>query len=274
MEIREPKITIITVAYNAEKTLESTIKSVLSQSYNNLEYIIIDGASSDSSLQIINKYKDRIILISEPDRGVYDAMNKGINLASGEWLLFMNAGDHFFTSSVISDVMENSHTFDDYAVIYGDAEFRLKNIAYINIASDHVSSNQFMPFSHQAAFTRTNIAKQTRFDTSFKIAADAAFFLRLTRDGYQMKHIPITICSYNALEGLSADNDVKRSEEIVAIQAKWNNINPCDPHFTKYIDDAKKRERIKKILPNFIWIALREESIRKKYEKDRIRKIR
>lgn len=273
MENKLPKITVITVAYNAEKVIESTVRSVLQQDYSNIEYIIVDGASTDSTLSIIQKYQDRITLISEPDSGVYDAMNKGIDKATGEWILFMNAGDHFYSASVLSRAIESGYFTQDISVVYGDAEFRLKNIAYINEASDEVSTNQYMPFSHQAAFTRSIVAKQTKFDLTYKIAADAAFFLQLVREGYKMKHIPLTICSYNALEGLSADNDVKRCQEIVSLQAKWNGINPQSPHFKKYINDAKKRQFIKRLLPNFIWTALRERNIKNQYNPDKITKI-
>lgn len=91
-----PGVSIVTVCRNAENNIDATIKSVLSQTYKNIEYIIIDGVSTDSTLEIINKYKDRISkIISEPDKGVYDAMNKGIKNATGKYIYFLNAGDLF-----------------------------------------------------------------------------------------------------------------------------------------------------------------------------------
>ena len=89
-----PKFSIITVTYNAEKVLEDTIQSIVTQSYKNVEYIIVDGGSTDGTLTIVNKYKEHIhTLVSEPDKGLYDAMNKGIKLATGDYLCFLNAGD-------------------------------------------------------------------------------------------------------------------------------------------------------------------------------------
>ena len=89
-----PKFSIITVTYNAEKVLEDTIQSIVTQSYKNVEYIIVDGGSTDGTLSIVNKYKEHIhTIVSEPDKGLYDAMNKGIKLATGDYLCFLNAGD-------------------------------------------------------------------------------------------------------------------------------------------------------------------------------------
>lgn len=266
-----PKITIVTVAYNAEAEIEATITSVLSQNYSNIEYWVIDGASKDKTPSIIRKYASQLNYISEPDKGVYDAMNKGIDKASGDWIIFMNAGDYFYSSSIISDFFDCDNQYNDYSVVYGDAEFRLKNIAYISEASNEVSSNQYMPFSHQAAFTRTSVAKSTKFDLEYKIAADTAFFLRLVREGHQMKRIPHVVCSYNALEGLSADNEAKRSKEIVALQAKWNNVDPESEHFKKYIRNAQMKQYLRGLVPNFLWIILRERSVKKKHQ--RISKI-
>lgn len=268
-----PRVTIITVVYNGERVIEKTINSVLAQDYPNLEYIIIDGASNDTTLNIIEKYKGNLASYSETDKGVYDAMNKGIDKATGDWILFMNAGDTFFSPTVISEVMQSDILFDNYSVIYGDAEFQLKNIAYINEASDTVSTNQYMPFSHQAAFTRTSVAKQIRFDLKYKIAADTAFFLQLIKQGHSMKHVPIVICSYDALEGLSVNNEVARCREIVVLQAEWNGIDPNSSHFKQYIQQAEKSQRIRKILPNFIWTWLRERNIKKKHNRDKIRRI-
>ena len=103
------KFTIITVSYNAESCIEGTIKSVLIQSYKNIEYIIIDGGSTDNTLKIINKYKKEIdIIVSEPDQGIYDAMNKGLNLAKGHFVNFLNAGDTFYNNEVLSLVSKYS----------------------------------------------------------------------------------------------------------------------------------------------------------------------
>lgn len=133
--MEEVKISVITVCYNAVDTLEKTIQSVLEQTYHNIEYIIIDGGSTDGTVEIIHRYVDYLAYwVSEPDRGIYDAMNKGIERATGEWVNFMNAGDYFYNYDVISNVFKvlqkadvmTGISFMDYPKrnVYG---FHLKN---------------------------------------------------------------------------------------------------------------------------------------------------
>lgn len=115
-----PTISIITVCYNAEKEIERTIKSVVSQTYTDKEYVIIDGASKDGTLNIINKYKDNIQkVVSEPDKGIYDAMNKGIKAATGEWIIMMNAGDVFASDTVLEEIF-STQIPEDKSFLYSD----------------------------------------------------------------------------------------------------------------------------------------------------------
>jgi glycosyltransferase involved in cell wall biosynthesis len=117
------KISLITVSFNAESTIESCIQSVLAQSFKNVEYIIIDGASTDNTLQIIHKYKQRIqILVSEPDKGIYDAMNKGIKMASGDIIGMLNADDFFAYDDALNDIANlfNNHHCD---IVFADLDY-------------------------------------------------------------------------------------------------------------------------------------------------------
>ena len=102
------KITIVTVTYNCSKILKETLESCINQDYENVEYIIIDGASTDGTLDIINQHSENIsFILSEPDKGIYDAMNKGIEHATGEWIFFLNAGDKFYSNKTLSDLFHN-----------------------------------------------------------------------------------------------------------------------------------------------------------------------
>ena len=116
-----PKFSIITVTYNAEKVLEDTIQSVISQTYHHIEYIIVDGASKDGTLSIINRYRSRIhTVVSEPDKGLYDAMNKGIALASGDYLCFLNAGDCFHEDDTLQQMVHTINGNELPDILYGE----------------------------------------------------------------------------------------------------------------------------------------------------------
>lgn len=115
-----PKFSIITVTYNAEAVLEDTIQSVISQTYHHVEYIIVDGASKDGTLSIIDRYRDRITrIVSEPDKGLYDAMNKGIRLATGDYLCFLNAGDSFHEDDTLQQMVRSISGNELPGVLWG-----------------------------------------------------------------------------------------------------------------------------------------------------------
>jgi glycosyltransferase involved in cell wall biosynthesis len=140
----KPLVSIITVVYNGAETLEKTVESVLDQTYDNVEYIIIDGGSTDGTLDVIKKYENGIdYWISEPDKGIYDAMNKGISQANGDFVNFMNAGDAFADADTLSDIFENAQADGD-DLIYGP---------YIVV--DHTSGQQKLV--KPKAFTRFNL---------------------------------------------------------------------------------------------------------------------
>ena len=118
-----PKFSIITVTYNAEAVLEDTIQSVISQTYHHVEYILVDGASKDGTLSIIDRYRDRITrIVSEPDKGLYDAMNKGIRLATGDYLCFLNAGDSFHEDDTLQQMVRSISGNELPDVLYGETE--------------------------------------------------------------------------------------------------------------------------------------------------------
>ena len=179
------KITIITVVYNGGEFLESCIRSVLSQTYRNIEYIIIDGGSTDAGLSIIDKYKDKIsIVVSEKDRGIYDAMNKGISLADGDVIGFLNSDDFFADDDVVADIAA-AFSEPEVDVVYGD-------LWYVSRRDPQkvIRKWQSKPFSrkamdwgwmpaHPTFYARSRVYKKYGiYDLKFKSAADYELMLR------------------------------------------------------------------------------------------------
>lgn len=183
-----PKISIITVCFNGEQYIEQTIKSVLEQKNIALEYIIIDGGSSDTTLDIIKRYEPSIDrYISEPDKGIADAMNKGIALATGDYILFLHADDYFKDNHV---VFEASTLMQGKADIYAfDILFKKENKLLRKTTKRFGVRTYFKtPVMHQGAFCKKELfEKLGGFNTWFKIALDYDFFLRAYKIGASME---------------------------------------------------------------------------------------
>lgn len=199
---------IVTVCYNAATELESTIESVLSQDYPNIEYIIIDGGSKDGSVDIIRNYANRLAYwVSEPDKGIYDAMNKGIAATTGDYINFMNVGDRFASSTVLSEVVKSLHN-ERPEVVYGDVIIRERDMEYLSRPKDIAKIlPKRMAFCHQATFVATNYIKQHLFDTSYICAADYnMFYNAYFKFNVQFQYIPVTIAVYDESKGFSKAN--------------------------------------------------------------------
>ena len=170
------KLSIVTVVFNMTYELQKTIESVISQSYNDMEFIVIDGGSSKDTINIINKYKHYIdIFVSEPDDGIYDAMNKGIGLANGEWINFMNAGDVYFNQNTLKEIFENS-SYANFNFIVGDTLInypKFQKIKKVGNISEWWKGSQFI---HQSTFIRSDYHKNNLYNVSAKIGADYEFF--------------------------------------------------------------------------------------------------
>lgn len=185
------KISIITATYNSAKTIESTIHSVLSQTYPNIEHILIDGASKDSTPELVQNFQNHhpsIRFISEPDKGIYDALNKGVQLASGDIIGFLHSDDFFENNRVIEEII-NVFQSKNCDGVYGDlryvsSENTTKVIRYWKSRDFNPSliKNGWMP-AHPTLFLKKEVYKKHgQFDLSFKIAADYDFMLRILKD--------------------------------------------------------------------------------------------
>lgn len=219
------KISIITVAYNAIHVIENTIQSVINQTYKNIEYIIIDGGSSDGTLEVIKKYEKYISYwISEPDKGIYDAMNKGIKAATGEWINFMNCGDSFVSNNVI-ELVFNDYIDSNINVIYGDTLLSYKHKFLVRKTLP--TYDNFPNICHQSAFTRNICLKKYPFNLKYKIAADIDFFYKVFSHE-SFLYIPILIAKYDISDGLSANNPFllrKEYAEIFNLPQKDKRVN-------------------------------------------------
>lgn len=215
------KITVITVTYNAQDCLEQTIQSVTNQTYPNIEYIIVDGGSKDKTIDIIKKYESKISKwISEKDKGIYDAMNKGIDMATGEWINFMNAGDTFVDNNTIQKVF--NHNYLEYDYIYGDRINKDFVGTYYEKATPFFEQkNRYCPqkgVCHQSTFVRKVTAQKFKFHLKFPVNADFKMMYDIYANKGKFLYRPIAIAIYNTIEGFSISGFKKGLFEIGIIQ--------------------------------------------------------
>ena len=210
--MNKPLISIITVSYNAASSIEQTILSVINQTYSNIEYIIIDGGSTDGTIDIIKKYDKKIdFWISEKDKGVYDAMNKGIINAHGKYINFMNTGDTFFNELVISNFVSKAN--NSATIIYGDTMIYLSKGKFHQKPKDIKLINSQMIFGHQATFILTTYHQDNLYDISYKSSADYNFIYQAYNKGVEFQYIPFIVANYNGAEGISKNIFLSKIED-------------------------------------------------------------
>ncbi len=194
------KFTIVTVCYNAVDLIEPTLKSVIDQTYPDVEYIVVDGASTDGTGELLRKYADRIDrVISEPDKGIYDAMNKGIAAATGDYINFMNAGDTFSSPTVLEEVSRQIKPGSD--VIYGNSTVVMPDGRRFIAPRDPIELLRRRPvYRHNAAFTRTALHKEIPFATErskeFEYALDYNNIFNIWYKGGKFQKIETDIVSW------------------------------------------------------------------------------
>ena len=293
-----PKVSVITVVYNGSDHIAQTMDSVINQTYPHIEYILIDGASSDNTRAIIESKIARLVphiqrtiktaresvsttsttesfyleasyttpnqqidfkFLSEPDSGIYDAMNKGINLASGEWCNFMNCGDRFYANDTIYELFMRFLMMQkgggsykpEIAVIYGDTQILYdKNHAKILYAAPHHKKNAHKYhhcFIHQSSFIATQTLRYHKYDTHFKIAGDTELFTKLYNQHKPFLHIPVVVAIFNT-EGVSAQLSIRMFQEDCKIGFRYNPLFPLF-HTLRYIFWVIPRTCVRNLIP-------------------------
>lgn len=248
-----PLISIITVSFNAVSTIEKTILSVINQTYPNIEYIIIDGGSTDGTVDVIKKYSDKITYwISELDKGIYDAMNKGTDVASGEWINFMNSGDTFYCSSTISDTVQYIQE-KNIDVVYGNRILSFAENNFLQRPDSLTKFNEFFPIFHQSTFVKTNLMKGFKYDLKFKICSDYSFFHTLWKNMKTFYYIDIIISICDCEYGVSSQykNEYKREKENLIIQNKLSDIT-SSLFLIKIYLKSKLKSFIHKLFPHYL----------------------
>lgn len=207
-----PKFSIITVTYNAGKVLEDTIQSVITQTYKNVEYIIVDGKSTDGTMDIVNRYREHIhTIVSEPDKGLYDAMNKGIALATGDYLCFLNAGDELHEDDTLQLIVHSLNGEKELPdVIYGETAIVDEKGHFLRMrrlsTPEHLTWKSFqhgMLVCHQAFMPRRDLA--VKYNLKYRFSADFDWCIRIMKKSRVLHNTHLTIIDY-LNEGMTTRN--------------------------------------------------------------------
>ncbi len=194
-----PKVSIITVVFNGEQTLDATIKSVINQTYNNIEYVVIDGGSKDNTINIIKKYDSKISKwISEPDYGIYDAMNKGIDMSTGDYIWFMNSGDELANKNTVENIISSCPNSDIY---YGDTVMIDSNgneIGNRRLSPPDIltwkSFKKGMLVSHQSFIVKKQIVQL--YNLKYKFSADFEWCLLALKNAKSITNTHLTLSKF------------------------------------------------------------------------------
>lgn len=206
----KPRISVVTVCFNAALDIEKTMRSVLEQKYDNIEYIIIDGKSTDNTVEIVNRVINEypnadVVFTSEADKGLYDAMNKGILKATGEWVNIMNAGDYFVDNNVLLSVFNNPLIINK-DIVYGNSIIKHEDSFTDEKAKDCYDRLKYLPiYRHGASFVRSKVHREFLYDlscTQYKWALDYNSIYRMYRAGKAFQYVDIPILVYEE-DGIS-----------------------------------------------------------------------
>ena len=233
------KISVVTITYNAEAVLQRTLDSVLSQSYPYVEHLIIDGASTDGTLALVEQYREEsteqaasheVVVQSEPDRGIYDAMNKGLQKATGDFVLFLNAGDTLPATDTLELAMDKAG--DGVGVLYGNTDVvdGEGNFLYHRRLQppERLSWRSFrhgMLVCHQAFYARTDIAKDNLYDLQYRFSADVDWCIRVMKEaerrGLQLVNLHTVVANYLEEGATTKNHKASLRERYLVMQRHY-----------------------------------------------------
>ncbi len=219
-----PKITVVTVSRNIASEIEKTIQSIINQTYGNIEYIIIDGGSTDGTFDIIKKYEKKIdYWVSEKDKGTFDAMNKAIKKATGEWTNFMNGGDEFFDENVLKNVFQENENHLNCHLIYGDTARVFNNFSYIKKSKPLHTIWRGMRFCHQSLFVKTNLMRKNKFSLDL-LGSDFEFIYKMYLQNKKFVYLPFPISKFSE-GGISTKSLFKSNYQKFKIVKKYSHLS-------------------------------------------------
>lgn len=197
--MEQPTLSVITVVYNNARDIERTIRSVVGQTYPHIEYLVVDGGSTDGTVAVIKQYSERIShWVSEPDKGIYDAMNKGLAMATGDYVLFMNSGDEIYAPDTVARIFATEPGADIY---YGETELFDDNWESLGLRRHHIperfswrSFRYGMNVSHQAIYIRRSIVG--RYDTQYQLSADIDWVIRAAKQAKRAVNTRMLVAKY------------------------------------------------------------------------------
>lgn len=237
MEVRQPKVSIVTVCYNSAATIRGTIESVLSQNYPSIEYIIVDGRSSDETLGIIAEYRERIaVVISESDRGIYDAMNKGIGMATGDIVGTLNSDDFYAGPGTIGELVDTllaaraDAVFADLVYVDRDNPARVRRYYYSGLWRPWLFRIGLMPAHPTILIRREWYQRVGLFSLSYRIAADFEMLVRVFYRGratYAYLNKPVVVMRMGGMSTRDAKHRLLLNQEIVKacrVNGIWTNM--------------------------------------------------
>lgn len=258
----KPIISVVTVCYNAEDLIDQVINSVLSQTFENFEYIIKDGASTDKTFQIAKSYEDKFEArgivykcISAKDNGIYDAMNKSVEFCEGTFIHFLNADDRYFDENVLKRVFDNNNwEFSD--ILYGDT-LEIEFGEYYYYMKDLGVIGRRMPFSHQSTFAKKDALLRFPFDLKYRIGGDYNFLLTCYQAGLTFSDVN-TVISVVAKEGVSSVGLYESFMEATAIQKEHGIENYSEKKLKWKIRYATIKQFGMSYFPNWLKYAIRK----------------